>query len=267
MNYIIEIKAFYDTILSTPLSTGQIALWHALMHVNNKCGWIEWFTAPNRTLEMLTGLSRQGIDKNRTVLKELRLIDFKSNGTEATIYTMKSLQGSLQNSGTLTKLNETIPDQTKPSPDEFEQAYEMREKKRKETDKNNEDCKAYYHEILGINADEELPIIVKSAILKSIVNGIEPELIKCVIDIAANKEKPPAYLKTTLENLIADGVNTLELYERKYGAPVKSNSRSAEKIQQGSFDTDTFFAASLQATYRQLGKELTDEELTQMINS
>ena len=98
MNYITEIKGFYDLVEMKCLSTGQIALWHALMYVNNKCYWEEWFTVPNLTLELLTGLTRQSISKNRNVLKQAGLIDFKSNGTKATSYTLKSLQDSLQSS-------------------------------------------------------------------------------------------------------------------------------------------------------------------------
>jgi hypothetical protein len=133
MNYIAEIKAFYDLALSKPLSTGQIALWHALMCINNKCAWAEWFAVPNQTLELLTGLSRQAISKNRNVMKQLGYLDFRTNGTKATSYTLNSLQEScqtrlqvgcrescqdgFQNSGTLNKRNETrkekIPSESK----------------------------------------------------------------------------------------------------------------------------------------------------------
>lgn len=127
MNYIAEIKAFYDLVQVKQLSQGQIDLWHALMHINNKCAWIEWFSVPNITLELYTGLSRSGIAKARNSLKQYGLIDFKSNGTKATSYKMFTMlksaqdskqdgaqdskqdgkQDSVQNSGTLNKLNET----------------------------------------------------------------------------------------------------------------------------------------------------------------
>lgn len=136
MNYIKQIQAFNDRLLSNPLSNGQIALWYALMYINNKCAWAEWFTAPNLSLEALSGLSRQGINKARNVLKQQGLIDFKSNGTKATSYRLitiyyldtsdsvqdsiqsgvqdgiqDSLQGSVQvgvqNSSTLNKQNKT----------------------------------------------------------------------------------------------------------------------------------------------------------------
>jgi len=96
MNYIAEIKAFYDLVQVKQLSTGQIALWHALMHINNKCAWIEWFTVPNLTLELNTGLSRSGIYKARNILKQYGVIDFKANGTKATSYKLVSLLNSNQ---------------------------------------------------------------------------------------------------------------------------------------------------------------------------
>lgn len=102
MNYIREINAFYDLVQVKQLSTGQIALWHALMHINNKCAWAEWFTAPNLTLELISGLSRKGIYNARNSLKQHGIIDFKSNGTRATSYKLISLlnntQGSTQDS-------------------------------------------------------------------------------------------------------------------------------------------------------------------------
>lgn len=66
--------------MTNPLSTGQIALWYALMYINNKAAWQEWFTAANLTLEAYTGLSRSGINKARNILKQEGLIDFQSNG-------------------------------------------------------------------------------------------------------------------------------------------------------------------------------------------
>lgn len=100
MNYIAEILGFHDFMLSNNLTTAQIALWYELMYINNKCAWQEWFQAPNQTLELYTGLSRQGVAKARNILKQKGLIDFKSNGTKATLYKLVSisycLQGSLQ---------------------------------------------------------------------------------------------------------------------------------------------------------------------------
>ena len=127
MNYLAEIKASYDLVQVKQLSTGQIALWHALMAINNKCAWIEWFTVPNIMLELNTGMSRSGVLKARNSLKQYGLIEFKANGTKATNYKMSTIakskqesnqdstqdstqvstQVSKQDSNTLNKLNET----------------------------------------------------------------------------------------------------------------------------------------------------------------
>lgn len=91
MNYLKQILAFNDLLEVKPLSSGQISLWHALMCVNNKLGWQEWFTVANRTLEIRTGLARNGVLKARNALKQHGLIDFKFNGTRATAYKIKDL--------------------------------------------------------------------------------------------------------------------------------------------------------------------------------
>ncbi len=106
MNYLKEIIAFYDFKTINSLSTGQIALWYALMDINNKCGWREWFSVASTVLENLTGLSRSGVGKARGELAEMGLIEIRTNGTKATSYKMIpmanilqiSVQGSTQDS-------------------------------------------------------------------------------------------------------------------------------------------------------------------------
>lgn len=78
------------------LSTGQIALWYALMYINNKCNWTEWFSVSNQVLSIQTGLSRSGILKARNELKQKGYIDFKARGTEATLYKLIPMSKSTQ---------------------------------------------------------------------------------------------------------------------------------------------------------------------------
>ena len=80
------------------LSTGQIALWYALMYINNKCNWTEWFSVSNQVLSIQTGLSRSGILKARNELKQKGYIDFKARGTEATLYKMIPMSKSTKDS-------------------------------------------------------------------------------------------------------------------------------------------------------------------------
>ena len=86
MNYIAQINAFWDSATTNPLSTGQVSLYFALLHVCNRSNWIEWFAAPNQVLSVLTGLSRSGILKERNELKQRGLIDFQEKATKATKY-------------------------------------------------------------------------------------------------------------------------------------------------------------------------------------
>lgn len=93
MNYLRELNAFRDwSILNSP-STGQVALWYSLMSVNNAAGWVDWFTAANQTLQLMTGLSRQGLDKARNQLAQRGLIEYrKGTSNQAGKYRMVSFE-------------------------------------------------------------------------------------------------------------------------------------------------------------------------------
>jgi len=77
VNYIKELNAFRDWAMINRPSTGQVALWYSLMSINNMTGWNTWFTVPNQTLQLMTGLSRQGLDKARNGLIQHGLIQYK----------------------------------------------------------------------------------------------------------------------------------------------------------------------------------------------
>ena len=61
MNYLMEIKMFYERQLERRLPAAAIAVWHALMEINNRAGWKEWFSAPMQTLMLFSGMSRQTV--------------------------------------------------------------------------------------------------------------------------------------------------------------------------------------------------------------
>lgn len=141
-NYISIINHFWDSVTINPLSTGQVSLYFALLHKNNKDGWNEWFTAPNQVLSILTGLSRSGILKARNELKQRGYIDFKERGTKATLYKIitmsnskqdsvqNSAQDGVQNSNTLYKQKQklnTIPPLSPTRFNDFWQAYPKQE--------------------------------------------------------------------------------------------------------------------------------------------
>ncbi|AZV56052.1 hypothetical protein [Clostridium sp. AWRP] len=93
MRYISEINAFYDWLELNDLSTSAVALWYALMHINNKAAWVETFTVAESVLSIKTGLSGRGVRNARNELKQKGRIDFKSRvGGKAPIYTLISFE-------------------------------------------------------------------------------------------------------------------------------------------------------------------------------
>ena len=91
MNYLKEVLAFQAWVQFNQVGPAQIALWHCLMSINNKCGWQEWFTAPNKMLELGACMDKKAIIRARNQLKQLGLIDFRTNGNRATSYKMISV--------------------------------------------------------------------------------------------------------------------------------------------------------------------------------
>lgn len=118
MNYIAEIKAFYDTLELNPLPSPAIALWHALMSIANKTGWQEEFTVAVSVLVLKSGQNAQAIKRARNRLEQDGYISWRARGgNQAAIYHVNSLvvRSVVQNEGTIctTKCTENVP-QTEP---------------------------------------------------------------------------------------------------------------------------------------------------------
>lgn len=97
MNYIREINAFYDFLEMHELEHSDVLLWHALMHLNNKCGWRAEFTAARSTLVVKTGLSLKTIERSRVRLATAGLLHWYSrDGNRSAVYRMSSVQDALR---------------------------------------------------------------------------------------------------------------------------------------------------------------------------
>lgn len=135
MNYLKQVLALNQLQLRDPLSKGQYMLFHALLNVNNDCGWIEWFEVASIRLELFSQMSREGVQKARKELIERGLIEFKSNGTRAGSYRLKKLyedstqsstQGSTQDSTQIsTQINAEIEPLSTPLPTQLEKNTQM----------------------------------------------------------------------------------------------------------------------------------------------
>jgi hypothetical protein len=87
LNYITEIKAFYDWLLTNPIPADAQALWHALMHINNKCGWKKTFSVANTTLMSMLGISITQLQRMRIILATNARITYqKRRGRSVGIY-------------------------------------------------------------------------------------------------------------------------------------------------------------------------------------
>lgn len=85
--YLEEIDAFYDWSMTNTPSTGEIALWHALMSIWRKASYIDEFSVANLVLQSRTGLSRQGVEKARNGLIQKSIIMYsKGKGRKAGKY-------------------------------------------------------------------------------------------------------------------------------------------------------------------------------------
>ena len=91
MNYMLEIKAFNDFLVTHKLSTGQIALWYALMEIFNRCYWPEYASIPSSALKLRTSLSVNAVKEARDKLVEAGLIQVKTRGTKTVTYKMNSV--------------------------------------------------------------------------------------------------------------------------------------------------------------------------------
>ena len=135
MNYLKQVLALNQLQLRDPLSKGQYMLFHALLNVNNDCGWIEWFEVASIRLELFSQMSREGVQKARKELIERGLIEFKSNGTRAGSYRLKKLyedstqtstQVSTQDSTQIsTQTNSEIEPLSTPLPTQIEKNTQM----------------------------------------------------------------------------------------------------------------------------------------------
>lgn len=92
MNYLAELIAFYDRLELNPLSSPEIALWHALMSIANKTGWQQEFTVAVSILMLKSGLNAQAIKRARNRLEQDGFITWRSRkGNQSAIYHINSL--------------------------------------------------------------------------------------------------------------------------------------------------------------------------------
>lgn len=92
MNYIAQLKGFRIKRLTNPISANSICLYFILLEYVNELSFLEWFTAPNSTLQGLTGLSISALQRARNELVQRGYIQYKNGqGNTAGRYHIEDL--------------------------------------------------------------------------------------------------------------------------------------------------------------------------------
>ena len=93
MNYLTEIRLFYDWLETHQLSPSSIALWHGLMYIANRAGWEESLCIPISRIENRTQLSRTSIYRERQRLQEAGLLRYiERGGRLSSVYHLQSFE-------------------------------------------------------------------------------------------------------------------------------------------------------------------------------
>jgi len=121
MNYVLEIVSFNEWLTTNPsVTSNDVALWYALMNINNSCGWKQEFTAAISTIMDKSRLSRDSIYRSRNKLVQLGRIKVKERGgNQSALYTIIPIvsltatqshtQSSTQSATQTTTQSATIP--------------------------------------------------------------------------------------------------------------------------------------------------------------
>jgi len=94
MDFLRQLDAFYGRMeYREPLTSSAIALYSALLQVDRKLGWRETFTASNKTLEVLSGLSGMSLHRAKNELARNGLLIYKGgkNRYKASWYSLPVL--------------------------------------------------------------------------------------------------------------------------------------------------------------------------------
>ena len=267
MNYLKQVLALNQLQLRDPLSKGQYMLFHALLNVNNDCGWIDWFEVASIRLELFSQMSREGVQKARKELIERGLIEFKSNGTRAGSYRLKKLyedstqtstqvstQDSTQNS---TQTNSEIEPLSTPLPTQLEKNTQMSTQDSTPLNKLNKtklnksevnSCSSYTEmstEKSANNDDDKttenvfefyqknfgiLSSFVQEDILywiRDIGDGLVLEALKRALE--QNKEY--GYAKKIMQSWVRKGIDSLEKAEAERVQFIRANEKRGNSYQ------------------------------------
>ncbi len=245
MNYIAELKAFYDRLELNPLPSPAIALWHALMAIANKTGWQQEFTVAVSVLMLKSGLNAQAIKRARNRLEQDGYITWRSRGgNQSAVYHLNSLvvQNGLQNVPQYEPQNVPQSD-PQPVPQYEPQNVPINKHKQNETDKSV-NAQGRFEEFWSVYPKQTSRFLAEQAYAQLVTSGVdEADLIT-----AASNYADACRIKKTPENFISEPANWLnqskwiDYTAEKYKPPEhKQDGRKVNKFnnfEQRSYDYD-----------------------------
>lgn len=95
MKYINQLNAYWNWVKLNPLPSKAGYLYFALLDCANTAGWKQEFNAPNSTLQAMAGLDKNGLSRNRNILIQQGLIEYRQGNRGSTgIYKLVPLYGN-----------------------------------------------------------------------------------------------------------------------------------------------------------------------------
>jgi DnaD/phage-associated family protein len=218
VNYIKELNAFYDWLELNELSPSAINLWYALMHINNKAGWVETFTVAESVLCVKTGLTDRTLRKVRNELKQKERIDFISRkGGRAPIYKIISFFSTENNSVDLipTEINsvgsvtDSVTDSVIGDVTGSSTLNKLNETKLNETNKATATRVNYFDEYMICFSGQPSAIQIQE--INSFIDqdGLSDEVICAAFKKAAEVGAKYPYARSILNSWAKKGVRTL----------------------------------------------------------
>lgn len=241
MNYLKQLLAFYDKLELNPLNSSEIALWHALMSINNKTAWSDTFTVASSVLRQRSGLGTANFFKTRNTLTQKGYIKWSSSGAnKAAKYQIKALYNSLP--------TDSVDKSVDSSRALNKQESKAETETKAEKNNNNQDEDAYrdlitkFQQNFGINSTKPLMLEDLQYTISDFVDQgnsyIEAiEIIKYALKIAvAHQASSWSYVKGIIKNWISKSLfnmKSIKEYQERPNGQVKGKQQSEPDPQYG----------------------------------
>ena len=128
INYLLQIKCFYEWLERHELSPSAITLWHGLMFLWNQSFWKVSFTPAMPSIIARTGLSKSTVLRARKELQAAKLLQLTENAKNG--LTRYKLVSFCEKSDTLYKQNYTIQNKTKNNPPDYSPKGDRKERRK-----------------------------------------------------------------------------------------------------------------------------------------